>query len=65
MKNLDLSTYGVEEMNQQEMLNEYGGSLIGWLAASVAFAFCWDTLNDLEGTGNAIRVGKEKAFNQF
>jgi len=30
MKNLDLNKYGVQEMNQTELVNNEGGSFIQW-----------------------------------
>jgi lactobin A/cerein 7B family class IIb bacteriocin len=35
MKKLNLSSYGVEEMSQQEMLNVEGGGLLEWAVGCV------------------------------
>lgn len=32
MKNLDLATYGVEEMNEEEMVKLDGGGFLNWAA---------------------------------
>jgi hypothetical protein len=42
MKNLEISTYGVEEMNSQEMLENEGGSLTAGLIflAIVVIGLC-------------------------
>ena len=31
VKKFELSTYGVEEMNQKELVDVEGGSILGWL----------------------------------
>lgn len=62
MKNLKDSAL-MWEMNVNEMKEVNGG--IHWLVASIAFAFVWDTLNDLEGTANACASGRDRALSML
>lgn len=55
MKTLELKTYGVQEMNRQEMVETEGGSLIGWgIAVGVIYLLTSCTYNDNRGSTTII-----------
>ena len=58
-----LELANIARANVNEMKEVSGG--IHWLVASIAFAFVWDTLNDLEGTANACASGRDRALSML
>ena len=59
MKNLDLNAYGVQEMNQQEMINVEGG---GWL--SDAFSWIGEVLENTWAMVDAFLSAVADGFGQ-
>jgi hypothetical protein len=54
MKNLDLMSYDVVEMNQQEMLDNEGGSLLGLAVCAVIVLLCASSCTVVIGDNNNV-----------
>lgn len=69
MKGLNLNACGVQEMNVTEMMNENGGSLIGWFVLAIAGGLIYDLVchpDDVaESYARGAEAGNERADHDF
>ena len=63
MKNLDLTSYNVVEMNQQEMVDNDGGSLIGIGIALLVVALCASSCTVVIGDNNNVGTSVDSTGN--
>lgn len=61
MKNLDLSTYGVEEMNEMQMQEVDGGiiQLLPFVASALIGGFIYDVVSNPSDAASAFNEGIE------